>query len=251
MAFRAVIGDVHGNLPALQAVIAAAGGGAEGWICIGDTVGYGPFPNECLSLVRSLEARAVVGNHDLGSLGAIDLARFNPEARMACEWTARVLEPDGSAYLSSLPERASFEDLLVVHGSPRDPVWEYVLSPASARACFTEFAEETCLHGHSHVPAVFRLRTSRPGPGEAPVPEALQPADGEVVELEEGSRLMVNVGSVGQPRDGDPRACFVEYDAGAGTVTYRRVEYPVRDVQESMEEAGLPRFLIERLSVGR
>jgi diadenosine tetraphosphatase ApaH/serine/threonine PP2A family protein phosphatase len=251
VAFSTILGDVHGNLPALQAVISAAGDGAEGWACIGDTVGYGPYPNECLSLVRGLDSKAVAGNHDLGSLGAIDLSRFNMDARLACEWTGGTLELDGSAYLGSLPQRLDAGECLLVHGSPRDPVWEYVLTPNVALACFSAFSQHTCFHGHSHQPAVFRLRQEDFEEGRTPALDLILPQDGEVIELAEGFRFLVNVGSVGQPRDADPRACYVEYDRCAGTVTYRRVEYPILEVQQRMEEVGLPRFLIERLSLGR
>ncbi len=242
-----VIGDVHSNLPALQAVIADAGE-ADAWLCIGDTVGYGPYPNESVRLVSGLEALAVAGNHDLGCTGVIPTWSFNPEARQACEWTGQALDRESRDYLLSIERRERGADFLLVHGSPMDPVWEYVLSSAAARANFGAFDQRLCFHGHTHVPAVFVLKEERAGAGAV---ELITPEDGRVIELQTGVRYMVNVGSVGQPRDGDPRACYVEYDEAGGVLTYRRVSYSVRDVQERMEEEGLPEFLARRLAIGR
>lgn len=245
-----MIGDVHGNLPALEAVIANADGAAE-WLCAGDTVGYGPYPNECLRRIEDIEAMAVAGNHDLVSRGRLDLSSFNREARLACEWTREVLVEASCSYLDSLATMWHTVEWRLVHGSPRNPLWEYVVSVSQARASFLEFEEAVCFHGHSHVPAVFRLSRESFPEEEQRVIALAKPRDGDVIELEEGHRFMVNAGSVGQPRDGDPRACYVEFDRGRGTITYRRVEYPIADVQKRMSNTGLPALLIERLAAGR
>jgi diadenosine tetraphosphatase ApaH/serine/threonine PP2A family protein phosphatase len=246
----AVIGDVHGNMPALEAVLLHCNGCDAVW-CVGDTVGYGPYPNECVSRVRGLGAIAVAGNHDLGSLGMIDLMSFNTYARRACEWTGEVLQGDAREYLDSLPLRKRVDgDVLLVHGSPRDPVWEYVLNMGQALEVFGSFDERICFHGHSHSPLVFASVVEETGDREKPEVQPLVPGDGYRLELERGRRYLVNVGSVGQPRDGDPRACYVLFDPDEGIITYRRVTYPVAEVQAKMDEEGLPEMLSRRLAEG-
>lgn len=239
----AVFGDVHGNLPALDAVLKHAGD-CDAWWCAGDVVGYGPFPNECVRSVEELGARAVTGNHDLGSIGKMDLEEFNAIARVACRWTGGVLDDSPREYLESLPATLSVSEAMVVHASPRDPVWEYVLTGETALSNFRAFSERICFIGHSHAPEFFTLD------GEGKVDVAL-PTEGEEIRLEGENRYIFNVGSVGQPRDGDPRACYTVWRPGEGTVTYHRVEYPIEDVQRAILEAGLPEFLAVRLSLGR
>ena len=239
-----VFGDVHGNRPAFEAVLAQADG-CEAFWCVGDTVGYGPFPNECVRKVEELGAVSVAGNHDLGSLGKISLSDFNAHARAACEWTGRNLDEQARAYLESLHLRQyPGPGCLVVHGSPREPVWEYIVSSREASMNFGESSEEVCFHGHSHAPAVFLLDSERQV-------DLIIPEDGTEVRLEEGFRYLINVGSVGQPRDGDPRACYVFFQPEQRLISYHRVPYPVVEVQEKMAEAGLPAFLIKRLDYGR
>ncbi|MBU4173574.1 MAG: metallophosphatase family protein [Actinobacteria bacterium] len=250
MAKIAVIGDVHGNMPALEAVLSQCDGCDAVW-CVGDTVGYGPYPNECVSKVRGLGAIAVAGNHDLGSLGKIDLLSFNEYARRVCEWTGGVLQGDARDYLDSLPLRKrATNDVLLVHGSPRDPVWEYVLNMGQALEVFGSFDERICFHGHSHSPLVFASVAGETGEGAEPASEPAVPGDRYRLELESGRRYLVNVGSVGQPRDGDPRASYVLFDQDEGIITYRRAPYPVAKVQAKMEEEGLPEFLARRLADG-
>lgn len=251
MAGIAVIGDVHGNLPALEAVLSQCGECDAIW-CVGDTVGYGPYPNECALRVSGSGAAAVAGNHDLGSLGTIDLLSFNSFARAACQWTGEVMERDTREYLDSLPLRKQVEaDVLLVHGSPRDPVWEYVLERGQARAVFESFSERICFNGHSHAPVVFVSGAGETDDEAERAVEMVIPRDGCRLEVEGDRRYLVNVGSVGQPRDGDPRACYVIYNPEEGLITYRRVEYPVAEVQLKMEEEGLPEFLAGRLAEGR
>ena len=250
MRFNCIIGDVHGNLPALETVIREAGC-AEMWACAGDCVGYGPFPNECIERLRALGVVGVSGNHDLGSVGRIRLDNFNGDARRACEWTAGVLYPESVTYLEELNDIQRECGWLLVHGSPRDPAWEYVISRETARSIFIEFGERLCFNGHTHSPAVFSCSQEALVAGGDVDVDIIYPGNGDVIEIEEGRCYIANVGSVGQPRDGDPRSCYVEYDIVSSTLTYRRVEYPVRETQKQMEEAGLPGFLIERIAAGR
>lgn len=247
MSRTGIIGDVHANLPALETVLSAAD--CASWICIGDIVGYGPFPNECVDRIAGTAALSVAGNHDLGSLGALDLAVFNRDARMACEWTREVLEEEPRKYLESLDAVQAVGDRLVVHASPRDPVWEYVSTKSQALDNFLEFGQRLCFHGHSHVPLVFVKGTGMPDDAEDV--EAVVPREGREIELEDGRRYLVNVGSVGQPRDGDPRSCYVILDEDRGTLSFHRAAYDVALVQERMAEVGLPPFLIDRLAIGR
>ncbi len=247
MSRTGIIGDVHGNLPALEAVISAAE--CDSWLCVGDIVGYGPQPNECTGRVMELGALAVVGNHDLGSIDMLSLAPFNQDARRACEWTRRVLDRRARDFLGSLPGKLSDKDTLLVHASPRDPAWEYVLTETQAYENLLEFEEHLCFNGHSHVPEVFSIGID--GEPDLDDVQSLTPDNGESVEIESCRRYMANVGSIGQPRDGDPRACYVVLDSDRGLLSYHRVPYEVSRTQLAMEEAGLPSFLIRRLSVGR
>jgi predicted phosphodiesterase len=249
LSITGIIGDVHANLPALKAVIAHAGKCDE-WLCIGDVVGYGPFPNECVEVVRDLGALTVSGNHDLGSLGSIDLSSFNSHARRACIWTGGVLEENARAYLSSLESKHSGEGWMIVHGSPRDPVWEYVLSKAQAYHNFLQFDEKICFHGHSHAPAVFRWSSSAQNADDFTAVEVAIPADGDDIEVDADHRFLVNVGSVGQPRDGQPSSCYVIYDKARQVLEYHRVPYQIAETQKRMAEVGLPVYLIERLAHG-
>jgi diadenosine tetraphosphatase ApaH/serine/threonine PP2A family protein phosphatase len=248
----AVIADVHGNLPALEAVVEHAGE-VDGWWCAGDTVGYGPFPNECVSLVSGLEAAAVVGNHDLGSIGAISIERFNREARIACEWTEQVLDPSWAALIKGLDvtrvECAG--EALLLHGSPRDPIWEYVLSREQAYRGFLSLENHVCFHGHSHSPAVFTWPHEAQAAGDRDALTFLVPGDGESIELRDDAGYLVNAGSVGQPRDGDPRSCYVIFEVENRLITFHRVPYDIGRTQAEMEAAGLPAFLVTRLALGR
>lgn len=238
-----IISDVHGNLPALEAVIRHAGR-CDLWWCAGDTVGYGPYPNECVRVIEGLCESAVAGNHDLGATGGIRLVAFNSLARRACRWTAGRLEPDARAYLEALPLTCDAgSESALVHGSFADPVWDYVVSKEQARRAFEACAQKICFNGHSHVPVLFACGSQ----GEI---EEMQPSGDALRMLEEDRRYIVNVGSVGQPRDGDPRACYVIYETDDMTVTYHRVRYPVEVTQGRMAAEGLPRLLVERIAEG-
>lgn len=212
----------------------------EYW-CLGDIVGYGPDPAACLSLVRERCRYVVAGNHDLAAAGEMDLATFNPEAARAVLWTSNQLNEQEKAYLGRLDLMIVSEDFTLVHGSPDEPAWEYILDAYSAKENFARFDTPFCLVGHSHIPVIFceeqsRVKTIYPVPAEKKL---------------EGERLIINPGSVGQPRDGDWRASFMVYDTLKGMLELRRVGYNVKITQEKMRRADLPSHLIERLSQGR
>lgn len=240
----AVFSDVHGNLEALETILAdAARHRPEAYVCLGDVVGYGPDPNECVARVRALGGDVIAGNHDRAAVGSADLELFSPLARTAIEWTMRVLSDETRSFLVSLPLRLETPAFLAVHGSPRDPVDEYILDLPTALAVFNDSHFGLCLVGHSHVPGAFVLR----GDGKVGT-RSLTP--GDAVRLVRGSRYIVNVGSVGQPRDGDPRASYLLLDAGSRTVTLRRIRYSITATQEKMIARGLPALLARRLSAG-
>ncbi len=237
----AVLSDIHSNLAALEAVTADMPQVDEIWV-LGDVVGYGPQPNEVIATLQRLGARTVMGNHDGAAVGTVDARDFNPDAGRAIEWTARNIDENSRAYLSALPEVRTDGDLTAVHGSPRDPVWEYVTSPALAAANFAAFETRLCLFGHTHIPVVFRQD------GDGALPIRGDPA--ATVELD-GSRCLINPGSVGQPRDGNPDSSYLVLDLDAGAVEYRRVPYDIETTQRAMHDARLPARLIERLAYGR
>jgi len=235
-----VVSDIHANLPALRSVLASVGPFDALWQ-LGDIVGYGPQPDEVVAALREADAGGVRGNHDAAALGAIDSRDFNRDARAAVRWTARQLGQAARTWLEALPERTMTGDFTLVHGSPRDPVWEYVHTGPVAQANLAAFETPHCLVGHTHTPLIFRQR--RDGV------ETLQPTDGARLTLDE-RRTILNPGSVGQPRDGDPRASVMLLDTEQHVVEWRRVEYPIAETQDLMRDAGLPAWLIERLARG-
>jgi diadenosine tetraphosphatase ApaH/serine/threonine PP2A family protein phosphatase len=239
-----VLSDIHSNLSALEAVLRTAGSYDELW-CLGDTIGYGPWPNECADRMRTGARIAISGNHDLACLARIDLNDFNPDARRANIWNGDQLSDANRAWLGALPSIQPVDrTFMIVHGSPREPVWEYLLMPEQAMANFDRFSQQVCFVGHSHVQLGFRLRD---GMDRC---ERFLPTDGETLELCPGLRYFINPGSVGQPRDQDPRAAFAVLDTTAGTITFRRVEYDIVSTQLQMRDAGLPAQLIRRLEFG-
>jgi diadenosine tetraphosphatase ApaH/serine/threonine PP2A family protein phosphatase len=240
----AILADIHGNLAAFQAVLEdlRRRGAADCIWCLGDTVGYGPYPRECIALLRQHDHLCVAGNHDWAAAGRIDTSQFNPDAAAATRWTAERLTPDEVEYLGSLPLTLRQGDFTLVHGSPREPIWEYVLSVRSAEENFGHFETRFCLIGHSHAPLLFEMGREgdcqyRQLPGELPL-------DGE------GKRLIINCGSVGQPRDGDPRASYAILDTEASAVQHHRIIYDIATTQQSMRQARLSARLINRLSLG-
>jgi predicted phosphodiesterase len=238
-----VISDIHGNLQALEAVLDAVDAEApdEIW-CLGDLVGYGPRPNECTQLVAERAAVCLLGNHDLAAIGRIDLAEFNEDAAESARWTASVLDEPSRAYIESLEPSGSRENLGLYHASPRDPVWEYVLSDEVAAASLAAAPERVILVGHSHVALSFRF-------DERKIMGDLAPP-GTELELAAAERWLLNPGSVGQPRDGNPGAAFVMLDLDSCRAVFRRVPYPVERTQEEIRAAGLPEALAVRLEHG-
>jgi diadenosine tetraphosphatase ApaH/serine/threonine PP2A family protein phosphatase len=238
----ALLSDVHGNLPAFEAVLADIDSEApeEIW-CLGDLVGYGAQPDACVELAQDRCDLCLAGNHDLVVLGKIDSDAFMGEAAAAAAWTSGVLEPDMREFLCTLAPRADVEGAQLYHGSPLDPIWDYVLSEPTARRSFAATSAPLVLVGHSHVALGISAGTGRPRGGAAPA--------GTELELG-GERLLLNPGSVGQPRDSDPRAAWLLIDKGAGRARFRRTTYPVERTQTEMRERGLPEALAARLSYG-
>jgi diadenosine tetraphosphatase ApaH/serine/threonine PP2A family protein phosphatase len=236
----AVVSDIHGNLAALESVLAAVDERAPDALwCLGDLVGYGARPNECCTLVRERAALSLAGNHDLAVRGTIDLSEFSGDAGVAARWTRDVLSDESQEYLDSLETHASPDGAQLFHASARDEVWEYVLSDEAALATLALTTAPVVLVGHSHVALVV---SSNGAGGLAPAGTATSLA---------GKRTLLNPGSVGQPRDGDPRAAFLILDLDGSTATFERVEYDVERTQSEIRAAGLPEVLARRLAVGQ
>ncbi|UCC77870.1 MAG: metallophosphoesterase family protein [Anaerolineales bacterium] len=237
-----VLSDIHSNLAAFEAVLADAGTFDEIW-CLGDVIGYGPQPNECVERLRDLPHICVAGNHDWAAVSKLDISAFNPDAQRACLWTREQLKPGNWEFIEDLPEVLVEESFTLVHGSPRHPIWEYIARPAVALANFDYFDTGYCFFGHTHRPVVYALDSLQN------MCDAFAMAEQAPVTLDV-ERLLINPGGVGQPRDGDPRASYVILDAEENTIEYRRVEYPIEETQQLMSAAGLPKRLAMRLSVG-
>ncbi|HEU5477237.1 MAG TPA: metallophosphoesterase family protein [Gaiellaceae bacterium] len=238
----AVVSDIHGNLHALEAVLGDVERESvdELW-CLGDVVGYGPRPNECCDLVRERAAISLCGNHDLAVLGALDVGEFSGDAAAAARWTAGVLGTDQRTWLSSLQPLGRRRDVQLFHASPRDPVWEYVLSEPAALAGLRATDAPLVLVGHSHVALALAWNGKLIDGGLAPAETTIELG---------GARWLANPGSVGQPRDGDPRAAWLLLDDEARRATFRRVVYDVERTQEEIRERGLPDALASRLAHG-
>jgi predicted phosphodiesterase len=239
----AVLSDIHGNLHALEAVLQSIDADAPDAVwCLGDLVGYGPRPNRCCTLVADRADVCLIGNHDLGVLGRLDLEDFSFDAATSARWTASVLEDGPRRYLETLEPQSIQGEFGLYHASARDPVWEYVLTPFTALASFAASEARTLLVGHSHVALAFILSGQR-------LETTIVPG-GTELELSGDARWILNPGSVGQPRDGDPRAAYLLLDTDAGRADYRRVEYALERTQEEIRERGLPEPLAERLAQG-
>jgi len=238
----AVVSDIHSNLHALEAVLAniRTEGPDEIW-CLGDVVGYGPYPNECVEAIRAASALSLCGNHDLAVLGAIDVEDFSGDAGTAARWTRTVLREPQADWLRELDPLAERGDAQLFHGSPRDPVWDYVLSEDVARTCLEQTTAPIVLVGHSHIALAL-------GWDGGEIEGGLAPA-GMEVELGE-RRVLLNPGSVGQPRDGDPRAAWLLIDEEAGRAAFRRVPYSIEETQTAIRARGLPDALAARLAHG-
>ena len=237
-----VISDIHANLTALEAVLTTAGDYDAVW-CLGDLVGYGPDPNLCISRIRQLpNLVCIIGNHDAAVLQRIDTENFNPDARAAIQWTQNELTESSWAFLNSLPDKLLVDGITLAHGSPRHPVWEYLLDNRTATQSFNFFDTEYCLVGHTHLPVLYFLQNGNQ------VAQLIVPEPGTTLEL--SPRMILNPGSVGQPRDRDPRAAYALYDTDSQTISFLRVSYDIFSVQQRMQAAGLPDRHIARLSGG-
>lgn len=239
----AILSDIHSNLVALDAVLDALGSVDAVWV-LGDVVGYGPEPDAVVERLVELGAVAVAGNHDAAVVGSADVTWFNPDARAAIEWTRRRIAASTRAWLAALPTALSEPPAFLVHGSPREPLWEYVTSGREARPNLALLASKGLplgLHGHTHIPVLWRRTDDEL--------ELVRADDGTQIGLDERV-VLANPGSVGQPRDGDPRASYLVYDTERGVLTWHRVTYDVAATQEAMRRAGLPRWLVDRLAVG-
>jgi diadenosine tetraphosphatase ApaH/serine/threonine PP2A family protein phosphatase len=238
-----ILSDVHANLVALEAVLADAPEFDEIW-CLGDLVGYGPDPNECVERIQDFPHISLAGNHDWAALGRLDIDTFNTDARIANTWARSELRPAVREYLSGLPTHMEKDGFYLAHASPREPVWEYILDANVAYANFSHFDTPFCLVGHTHIPVIFGLDEERERC------DTLIPPFANSLQLGE-QRMIINPGSVGQPRDGDPRAAYAILNLDNKVWEFRRVAYSISITQERMRARGLPLRLIERLEVGR
>ncbi len=237
----AFLADIHGNLDALQTVMRAVEDdeSIDRICCVGDVVGYGAQPAECLALIRELGWPIVAGNHDYAACGMVDISYFNPVAREAIEWTSGMLSEEDKEFLGNLPLILEEDNFVMVHGTLYEPQdFGYILSELDARIMFRLLKKDFCFTGHSHYPCVFVES------------EGLLFSRETEVKIGVSERAIVNVGGVGQPRDGDPRACWVLYDEDARTVTTHRIEYDIDKAARKIEEAGLPEPLSNRLFEG-
>jgi predicted phosphodiesterase len=242
-----IVSDLHANLEALQAVIAQTAGTYDQAICCGDLVGYGADPNPVCDWVRTNCAVVVRGNHDRASTGQDDLEWFNPVARNAAVWTLKTLSPQNSEYILALPRGpATVGDFQVFHGSPYDED-EYVIAAGEAGQAFTYLETRTAFFGHTHVQGGFIWNRSR----VETIPRTPANTESHTMFVDPECAYMINPGSLGQPRDGDPRAAYVIYDTEAREVAYRRVAYDIATAQIKIRAAGLPPVLADRLAAGR
>lgn len=237
----AVFGDIHGNLEALQAVLRALRAeGVDRYLCVGDLIGYGADPRECIAVVRALGGLVVAGNHDLAAAGLLDMQEFNPVAREALLWTQSVLTSEDVTYLRELPLVARTDAITLFHAAlPQPELFEYIDTPQKAALTFSVLRTRFGFFGHSHVPVVFLGR-----------PEAVLLDLEELPPLPATGTVVANPGSVGQPRDGDPRAAFLLLDLEERRLLLRRVRYPVERAQAKIRRAGLPPVLAQRLALG-
>jgi diadenosine tetraphosphatase ApaH/serine/threonine PP2A family protein phosphatase len=242
-----IVSDLHANWEALEAVMRDSEGTYDRVLCCGDVVGYGADPDRVVEWVRSHCLAVVRGNHDRACTGLEDLEWFNPVARLAALWTLEHLSPENAAYVRNLPHGPTFvEGIQLLHGSPTDED-EYLVRPDEAADAFMYLESHLAFFGHSHIQGGFLWNHSR----VETIPPVSLRGQCAVMDIEPGPGYLLNPGSVGQPRDGDPRAAYLLYDSGASMVRYLRVEYDVETAQKKIRDAGLPPFLADRLAVGR
>lgn len=237
----AILSDIHGNLEALQAVLADVRVQADAVLCLGDIVGYGADPTACLEIVAERAQTIIAGNHEHAVAGLLDLQWFNPYARAAALWTRERLDDDHRSYLGGLPLITEVDDATLVHASPSSPQdWEYLVTAQDGYDAFAAFQTRLCFVGHSHLPGVWSIGSTGPEHQSGAV----------AVKMTPGRRYIVNVGSVGQPRDRDPRAAYAVWDRDNQLVKIRRVTYDLAGAREKILAAALPRFLADRLLSG-
>jgi predicted phosphodiesterase len=237
-----IISDIHANLAAFEAVLADAAGQWDIIWCLGDLIGYGPDPNECVALLRDHKHISLSGNHDWAVLGKLDIQNFNREAQIAIRWTRQAISSDTHDYLDALPPLRVEPPFTLSHASPRQPVWEYILDPYTAAINFEHFTTPYCLVGHTHVPVIFEETDPHQVTSHKPDYDAAWPLKGQ--------RLIINPGSVGQPRDSDPRAAYAFLDTETNIWQFKRVAYPVAVTQDKMRQYGIPSRLVKRLEYG-
>jgi len=236
----ALFGDIHANLEALEAVLQdASQQGVTDYVCLGDIVGYNADPAACLEIVRQMDCPTIKGNHDEDAAGSHSLETMNPVAAQALEWTRKQLSPEPREWLAKLRMVRQVADFTVVHSTLDQPNrWNYVSNRFDAMSNFSYQFTQVCFHGHTHVPRVY-LKSDK-----------VQEVPAESVAIEPGLKYFINAGSVGQPRDGDWRACYVIYDLEEQLVVFRRVEYDIATTQQKILAAGLPEMLATRLQEG-
>lgn len=237
----AIFGDIHANLEALQAVMAdAEQQGCTDYVCTGDIVGYASDPNECLRIVREMDCPVVKGNHDEESTLSTSLEGLNPLAKQAMEWTRAQLNEDEQDFLKNMKLVRQVADFTIVHATLDTPgSWTYVTNKFDAMASFSYQFTQLCFYGHTHTPRIYVKSDS------------VEPLEETEVNLEMGRKYFINVGSTGQPRDGDWRASYVVYDSDNQNVTIRRIDYDIQKAQDKIIEAGLPEMLAHRLTLGK
>jgi predicted phosphodiesterase len=241
----AFISDIHANLEALEAVLAdSEKQKADEIICLGDIVGYGANPNECVKIVREKSSTILLGNHDAAAVNLLATHHFNSHAKIAIEWTAGALNNESRSFLLSLPLTVTRDGLTLVHATPYEPnMWYYITSLEEAAFNFQYFETDACLVGHTHIPILIVLDKQK----------EVYVHQGAAINLRamNGSRILINVGSVGQPRDRNPLSCYALLDTESGDFTYRRVAYDIENAQAKMKKINMPEFLINRIKEGR
>ncbi len=238
-----VISDIHANYTAFDTVLQHCAGEWDFVWCLGDVVGYGPDPNECVERLKTLPQLCLAGNHDWAALNRLDVRTFNPDARRAVEWTQDTLTTENTRFLEALPVTFVIGEYTLVHASPREPIWEYILEPMIAALNFPHFETPYCLVGHTHQPVIYTLGADD-GEAASAMPHYDQPR------ALNGSRQIINPGSIGQPRDQNPAAAYGILDMTEGIFEHRRVDYDIKSVQRRMLDYNLPERLITRLEHG-
>ena len=238
-----IISDIHANYTAFETVLEHCQGQWDYVWCLGDVVGYGPDPNECVERLQDLPQLCLAGNHDWAALDRLDIRTFNPDARRAVEWTRETLSPANTRFLEDLPVTFVIGEYTLVHASPREPIWEYILEPMIAAMNFPHFETPYCLVGHTHQPVIYKMSPAN-GDAVSSPPQYNQP------HALNGQRQIINPGSIGQPRDQNPDAAYGILDMSSGIFEHRRVPYDIKAVQRRMSDYSLPERLITRLEHG-